>query len=80
MECWHFNPKSFQKVQQYIAQEFASFIELEVLAYYSVQVVEISRGSKVKYELDKKTGLIKVQMSYLLWFINCRWAYLICTV
>ncbi|KAG6503094.1 hypothetical protein ZIOFF_035383 [Zingiber officinale] len=25
-----------------------------------LQVVEISRGSKVKYELDKKTGLIKV--------------------
>lgn len=25
-----------------------------------VQVVEISKGSKVKYELDKKTGLIKV--------------------
>jgi inorganic pyrophosphatase len=24
------------------------------------QVVEISKGSKVKYELDKKTGLIKV--------------------
>jgi hypothetical protein len=26
----------------------------------SRQVVEISKGSKVKYELDKKTGLIKV--------------------
>ncbi|KAG5563610.1 hypothetical protein RHGRI_006153 [Rhododendron griersonianum] len=26
----------------------------------SVQVVEITKGSKVKYELDKKTGLIKV--------------------
>ena len=25
------------------------------------QVVEISKGSKVKYELDKKTGLIKVK-------------------
>lgn len=25
-----------------------------------VQVIEISKGSKVKYELDKKTGLIKV--------------------
>lgn len=25
-----------------------------------MQVVEIPRGSKVKYELDKKTGLIKV--------------------
>ena len=24
------------------------------------KVVEISKGSKVKYELDKKTGLIKV--------------------
>ena len=24
------------------------------------QVVEIGKGSKVKYELDKKTGLIKV--------------------
>lgn len=27
-----------------------------------IQVVEISKGSKVKYELDKKTGLIKVIM------------------
>ncbi|CAN0881506.1 Soluble inorganic pyrophosphatase 4 [Linum grandiflorum] len=26
----------------------------------SVQVIEISKGSKVKYELDKKIGLIKV--------------------
>ncbi|CAD6228975.1 unnamed protein product [Miscanthus lutarioriparius] len=26
----------------------------------TLQVVEISKGSKVKYELDKKTGLIKV--------------------
>ena len=26
----------------------------------NVQVVEITKGSKVKYELDKKTGLIKV--------------------
>uniref|UniRef100_A0A453GXQ4 Soluble inorganic pyrophosphatase n=1 Tax=Aegilops tauschii subsp. strangulata TaxID=200361 RepID=A0A453GXQ4_AEGTS len=26
----------------------------------SVQVIEIPKGSKVKYELDKKTGLIKV--------------------
>lgn len=25
-----------------------------------LQVVEITKGSKVKYELDKKTGLIKV--------------------
>lgn len=25
-----------------------------------LQVIEISKGSKVKYELDKKTGLIKV--------------------
>ena len=27
-----------------------------------VQVVEITKGSKVKYELDKKTGLIKVRL------------------
>lgn len=26
-----------------------------------VKVVEITKGSKVKYELDKKTGLIKVK-------------------
>lgn len=25
-----------------------------------MQVIEIGKGSKVKYELDKKTGLIKV--------------------
>lgn len=29
-----------------------------------VQVVEITKGSKVKYELDKKTGLIKVGIVY----------------
>ena len=28
-----------------------------------LQVVEITKGSKVKYELDKKTGLIKVRSS-----------------
>ncbi|KAJ8444404.1 hypothetical protein Cgig2_026608 [Carnegiea gigantea] len=27
---------------------------------FQLQVVEITKGSKVKYELDKKTGLIKV--------------------
>lgn len=27
-----------------------------------VKVVEITKGSKVKYELDKKTGLIKVSI------------------
>lgn len=26
-----------------------------------MQVIEISKGGKVKYELDKKTGLIKVK-------------------
>jgi hypothetical protein len=28
--------------------------------YFVFQVIEIPRGSKVKYELDKKTGLIMV--------------------
>lgn len=28
------------------------------------QVVEITKGSKVKYELDKKTGLIKVSAKF----------------
>lgn len=27
---------------------------------HGMQVIEIGKGSKVKYELDKKTGLIKV--------------------
>ncbi|KAF3440975.1 hypothetical protein FNV43_RR19261 [Rhamnella rubrinervis] len=31
-------------------------------------VVEISKGSKVKYELDKTSGLIKVCLSTQLWF------------
>lgn len=31
-----------------------------------IQVIEISRGSKVKYELDKKSGLIKVSFETLL--------------
>lgn len=33
--------------------------------YITPQVVEITKGSKVKYELDKKTGLIKVCVFYL---------------
>ncbi|GJN36289.1 hypothetical protein PR202_gb25136 [Eleusine coracana subsp. coracana] len=32
----------------------------QMLVLYLCQVIEIPRGSKVKYELDKKTGLIKV--------------------
>lgn len=36
-----------------------------------MQVVEIPRGSKVKYELDKKTGLIKVlQINMLKLFLG----------
>lgn len=35
-----------------------SFVEIS--SGIGIQVVEISKGSKVKYELDKKTGLIKV--------------------
>jgi inorganic pyrophosphatase len=34
----------------------------EVIDLPWLQVVEITKGSKVKYELDKKTGLIKVQI------------------
>lgn len=30
------------------------------MLFFDWQVVEISKGSKVKYELDKNTGLIKV--------------------
>ncbi|KAK1288534.1 Soluble inorganic pyrophosphatase [Acorus calamus] len=36
-------------------------LEIGISAYYTHwKVVEISKGSKVKYELDKKTGMIKV--------------------
>lgn len=31
-----------------------------MLYVYFLQVIEIGKGSKVKYELDKKSGLIKV--------------------
>lgn len=31
-----------------------------------MQVIEIGKGSKVKYELDKKTGLIKVIVNAIL--------------
>jgi inorganic pyrophosphatase len=30
-----------------------------------MQVIEIGKGSKVKYELDKKSGLIKVKLKSL---------------
>lgn len=33
----------------------------EVNTFHALQVVEITKGSKVKYELDKKTGMIKVK-------------------
>lgn len=36
----------------------------------TIQVVEITKGSKVKYELDKKTGLIKVIEKILIFDIN----------
>jgi hypothetical protein len=42
--------------------------------YFTMQVVEITKGSKVKYELDKKTGLIKVYAMfypYDLWAVPC---------
>jgi len=32
-------------------------------------VVEIGKGSKVKYELDKKTGLIKVGLELYFMFL-----------
>lgn len=37
---------------------------LELYVLMVVQVVEITKGSKVKYELDKKTGLIKVRIGF----------------
>lgn len=40
------------------------FISLS--AYRLKQVVEIGKGSKVKYELDKNTGLIKVSFFSIL--------------
>ncbi|GMP96605.1 hypothetical protein CsSME_00045162 [Camellia sinensis var. sinensis] len=33
---------------------------MDFVLTFILQVVEISKGSKVKYELDKKTGMIKV--------------------
>lgn len=36
----------------------------------TIQVIEISKGSKVKYELDKKTGLIKVKKKDQTWNIH----------
>ena len=35
-----------------------------------MQVIEIGKGSKVKYELDKKTGLIKVKIAKLSNFLQ----------
>lgn len=44
------------------------WIKIEIALFF--QVIEIPKGSKVKYELDKKTGLIKVSLYpilYRLW-------------
>ena len=35
-------------------------VELSHDSSFSLQVIEIGKGSKVKYELDKASGLIKV--------------------
>jgi hypothetical protein len=35
-------------------------LKLTETCFFNCQVIEIPRGSKVKYELDKGTGLIKV--------------------
>ena len=35
-----------------------------------MKVVEIGKGSKVKYELDKKTGLIKVTLFFYECLVN----------
>ena len=40
---------------------FGILLTIVPLETKSMQVVEIGKGSKVKYELDKKTGLIKVK-------------------
>ena len=43
----------------FLLAKFPKYLLVELLIGM-LQVVEITKGSKVKYELDKKTGLIKV--------------------
>lgn len=47
----------------FLLAKFLKYLLVELLIGLLIgmlQVVEITKGSKVKYELDKKTGLIKV--------------------
>jgi len=39
--------------------------------FFICQVVEIPRGSKVKYELDKASGLIKVRSYFMFSTLIC---------
>ncbi len=53
---------------------FTSAIRKQALIWSNVvlQVVEIGKGSKVKYELDKKSGLIKVQSLRTFWKLTLK--------
>ncbi|TVU31148.1 hypothetical protein EJB05_22820, partial [Eragrostis curvula] len=44
----------------YSNQIYQSECDYVAMLFVTMQVVEITKGRKVKYELDKKTGLIKV--------------------
>ena len=45
--------------------ELAGWLTLRLLAFQVNAVVEISRGSKVKYELDKATGMVRILGTYI---------------
>lgn len=50
----------------------ATLCDKAILSHFCFQVIEIPRGSKVKYELDKKTGLVKVKIHVsLIFFCTC---------
>lgn len=58
----------FVKFVEFQEERDMSILFLELVKI--LQVVEITKGSKVKYELDKKTGLIKV-MNICYFLLGC---------
>ena len=62
-------------------------VSLHAHFFFNCQVVEIPRGSKVKYELDKASGLIKVRFYFMFstlilfrYFLISNHLVIICTI
>ena len=55
----------------------STFLRTEICPGFLV--IEIPKGSKVKYELDKKTGLMKVRAAFEV-FLSYTWYLIFCSI